>query len=155
MHDALAALTVRLTTRSRFSGMGGLEFKRNENTGTFVVIEPTVGRVDWQEEIATLSGVNIPMAAFLHATGQPVPSAGNDAAPVAWRTSFKHSAPEHLRKAGINIVDGYWRSTDPVPGLFFYGLEPIRRMINRGVAGANIYQVARPCDLARKSPLGG
>ena len=70
----LEALTERLTRAVGFAGMGGLEFKRNEITGEFVIIEPTVVRTDWQEEIATLSGVNIPVlaAAMAFARGRPV-----------------------------------------------------------------------------------
>ncbi len=132
----LEALTARLTTKVKFAGMGGLEFKRNENTGEFLIIEPTVGRTDWQEEVATLSGVNIPMAALAFATGQPVHTAAGGAEAIAWRTSLKHRAPKGLRDAGIRIVDGYWRATDPFPGLIFYAVEPVRRLINRGLSGA-------------------
>jgi predicted ATP-grasp superfamily ATP-dependent carboligase len=147
----LEALTERLTMAVGFAGMGGLEFKRNEVTGEFVIIEPTVGRTDWQEEIATLSGVNIPMAAWLHARGQPVGPAACGAGTVAWRTSFKHRAPVGLRDAGIRVVDGYWRADDPMPGLMFYAVEPVRRLINHGLAGAS----ARALHSTRKTPLGG
>jgi D-aspartate ligase len=151
----LEALTVRLTTRVRFAGMGGLEFKRDENTGAFVIIEPTVGRTDWQEEIATLSGVNIPMAALAFASGQPVRPAACGAAAVAWRTSLKHRAPIGLRDAGIPIVDGYWRATDPVPGLIFYAVEPVRRLFNRGLSGVSSDTAGRLFHSKQKSPFGG
>ena len=55
-----------------------MEFKRDARTGEFLMIEPTVGRVDWQEEVATLNGVNIPLAAYLHEIGA-------EAAPAACR----------------------------------------------------------------------
>jgi predicted ATP-grasp superfamily ATP-dependent carboligase len=151
----LEALTVRLTTKVKFAGMGGLEFKRNERTGAFVIIEPTVGRTDWQEEIATLSGVNIPMAALAFASGRPIGPAACGSATVAWRTSLKHRAPMGLRDAGIRIVDGYWRASDPVPGLIFYAVEPVRRLINRGLSGASSDSAGTPFNSTRKSPLGG
>jgi D-aspartate ligase len=151
----LEALTVRLTTKVGFAGMGGLEFKRNQNTGEFVIIEPTVGRTDWQEEIATLSGVNIPMAALAFARGQPVHPAACGAATTAWRTSLKHRAPMGLRDAGIRIVDGYWRATDPLPGLLFYAIEPVRRLINRTLSGVSSAPAARPFNSKQKSALGG
>jgi predicted ATP-grasp superfamily ATP-dependent carboligase len=151
----LEALTVRLTTRVGFAGMGGLEFKRNERTGEFVIIEPTVGRTDWQEEIATLSGVNIPMAAWAFASGRPVAPAACGAATVAWRTSLKHRAPMGLRDAGIRIVDGYWRATDPLPGMIFYGVEPVRRLINRALSGASSNSAQAPFNPTRKSPFSG
>jgi D-aspartate ligase len=151
----LEALTTRLTTRVKFAGMGGLEFKRNERTGEFVIIEPTVGRTDWQEEIAALSGVNIPMAAWAFASGRPVGPAACGAATVAWRTSLKHRAPIGLRDAGIRIVDGYWRATDPLPGMIFYGVEPLRRLINRMFFRASSNPARAPFNPTRKSPLGG
>jgi predicted ATP-grasp superfamily ATP-dependent carboligase len=151
----LEALTMRLTTRVKFAGMGGLEFKRNERTGEFVIIEPTVGRTDWQEEIAALSGVNIPMAAWAFASGRPIGPAACGAATVAWRTSLKHRAPIGLRDAGIRIVDGYWRATDPLPGMIFYAVEPVRRLINRALSGASSNPAPAPFNPTRKSPLGG
>jgi D-aspartate ligase len=151
----LEALTMRLTTRVGFAGMGGLEFKRNQNTGEFVIIEPTVGRTDWQEEIATLSGVNIPMAALAFAGGQPVRPEACGAATIAWRTSLKHRAPTGLRDAGVRIVDGYWRATDPLPGLIFYAIEPVRRLINRAVSAVASAPAERPFNSKQKSPLGG
>jgi D-aspartate ligase len=151
----LEALTVQLTTRVKFAGLGGLEFKRNQNTGAFVIIEPTVGRTDWQEEIATLSGVNIPMVALAFANGQPVHPAACGATTVAWRTSLKHRAPMGLRDAGVKIVDGYWRATDPLPGLIFYAVEPVRRIINRGLSRVSSAPVARPFNSKQKSALGG
>jgi predicted ATP-grasp superfamily ATP-dependent carboligase len=151
----LEALTARLTTKVKFAGMGGLEFKRNERTGEFVIIEPTVGRTDWQEEIATLSGINIPMAAWAFASGRPVAPAACGAARVAWRTSLKHRAPIGLRDAGIRIVDGYWRATDPLPGMIFYGVEPVRRLINRALSGTSSNPAQTPFNPTRKSPFGG
>jgi len=151
----LEALTVRLTTKVSFAGMGGLEFKRDENTGVFVIIEPTVGRTDWQEEIATLSGANIPMAAVAFASGQPVGPVAAGSEAIAWRTSLKHRAPMGLRDAGIKIVDGYWRAADPIPGLIFYAVEPVRRIINRGLSGISSDPASRPFNSGQKSPLRG
>jgi predicted ATP-grasp superfamily ATP-dependent carboligase len=155
MRAELEALTVRLTTKVKFAGMGGLEFKRDANTGAFVIIEPTVGRTDWQEEIAALSGVNIPMAALAFASGQPVGPVAAGSQAIAWRTSLRHHAPQGLRDAGIKIVDGYWRASDPVPGLIFYAVEPIRRIINRGLSGLSSDPAKKPLHSRQKLPLGG
>jgi D-aspartate ligase len=151
----LEALTVRLTTQVKFAGMGGLEFKRDANTGAFVIIEPTVGRTDWQEEIAALSGVNIPMAALAFASGQGVGPVAAGSQAIAWRTSLKHRAPQGLRGAGIKIVDGYWRASDPVPGLIFYAVEPVRRIINRGLFGISSDPAKKSLNSTQKLPLGG
>ena len=151
----LEALTVRFTTRVKFAGMGGLEFKRNEITGEFVIVEPTVGRTDWQEEIAALSGVNIPLAALAFASGRPVDPAAVRAEAIAWRSSLKHRAPPGLRKPGVQILDGYWRADDPVPGLIFYAVEPVRRLINRGLSAVQSGAAGRPLHSKQKLPIGG
>ena len=54
----------------------------------------------------------------------------------AWRTSLKHRSPPALQKANLRIVDGYWRASDPIPGLIFYGIEPVRRMFHHNIRGA-------------------
>ena len=84
-HQALAAQTQAFVTHSHYHGIGGLEFKRHRRTGEFVVVEPTVGRADWQQEIATLCGVNIPAIAYRTALGEPVESLGAIDPAVAWR----------------------------------------------------------------------
>jgi predicted ATP-grasp superfamily ATP-dependent carboligase len=135
-HAELKALTVRLTTKTRYAGIGGLEFKRDARTGEFIIIEPTVGRTDWQEEIATLSGVNIPAAAWMHAMGRSIEPVETASIGSAWRTSLKHRSPPALRKANLRIVDGYWRADDPIPGLIFYAVEPVRRMLHHNIRDA-------------------
>jgi predicted ATP-grasp superfamily ATP-dependent carboligase len=47
-----------------FTGFGSIEFKRNDDDGKYYLIEPTAGRLNQQEYVATLSGYNIPLAAY-------------------------------------------------------------------------------------------
>ena len=49
-----------------------MEYKRDRRDEKFYMVEPTVGRTDYQEEIATLNGVNIPAAAYLREIGDTV-----------------------------------------------------------------------------------
>ncbi|MEA2940178.1 MAG: D-aspartate ligase [Bradyrhizobium sp.] len=149
-HAELKALTVRLTSMTRYAGIGGLEFKRDARTGKFFIIEPTVGRTDWQEEIATLSGVNIPAAAWMHAMGRSIEPVEAASIGSAWRTSLKHRSPPALRKANLRIVDGYWRADDPIPGLIFYGVEPVRRMVHHNIRSALIHSLRWLFNTARK-----
>ena len=51
----LQPLTEAFFERVSFVGMGGIEFKKDGRTGEFLMIEPTVGRIDGQEEVATLT----------------------------------------------------------------------------------------------------
>jgi D-aspartate ligase len=61
-------------TRRLFQGLGvegfaSLEVKY-DNTGAFKIIEPTIGRVDLQSQVATLNGMNMPLAGYLAALGR-------------------------------------------------------------------------------------
>jgi predicted ATP-grasp superfamily ATP-dependent carboligase len=60
----LAGLTRHFIEQVRYEGIGGLEFKRDRRAGRIVIVEPTVGRTDWQSEIATLCGINIPLTVY-------------------------------------------------------------------------------------------
>jgi len=84
----LDRLTEAFFERVSFVGMGSIEFKRDSRTGQFLMIEPTVGRIDGQEEVATLHGANIPLAAYLHEIGLPGLHVGEDSARVIWRNFF-------------------------------------------------------------------
>jgi D-aspartate ligase len=121
-HAALAPLTDAFFKAVSFAGMGSMEYKRDARTGGYVMIEPTVGRVDWQEEVATLNGVNIPLAAYCHEAGVPLfaPSANP---PVIWCDTARHWRAVRYGCAsppprGAQTADPYWRLNDPVPALF-------------------------------------
>jgi D-aspartate ligase len=115
--ESLGPLTEKFIAVTQYEGFGSVEFKWDTRARRFVIIEPTVGRTDWQEEIATLGGLNLALTAYHHELGTPMPPARrNDA--VAWRESFLH-----LRRSaqlGVRTYDGYWRLDDPLPALAFY-----------------------------------
>lgn len=118
--EALGPLTEEFLALTGYKGLGSLEFKWDPRTGRFIIIEPTVGRTDWQEEIATLSGVNLPLIAYRDAAGLPPPSPEQTPRPVAWRESFRHRGRVPDLPAGVQIHDGYWRSDDPLPAVVYY-----------------------------------
>lgn len=129
---ALEPLTRAFVERAGFDGMGSIEYKWDDNHKQFLMVEPTVGRTDWQEEIATLCGVNIPLAAYRHEAGLPPIPDRVTKVPVAWRASFSDRAPPGLLNARTKIVDGYFRWTDPFPALQFYCvMGPLRRLKRR------------------------
>jgi hypothetical protein len=49
VHATLHQLTEAFFAQMSFEGMGSMEFKRDARSGDFLMIEPTVGRIDWQE----------------------------------------------------------------------------------------------------------
>lgn len=60
---------------TEFRVLGNLEFKWDMRERRFVIIGPNVGHTVWQQEIATLSGLNLPLAAYCDEVGLPhIPS---------------------------------------------------------------------------------
>lgn len=116
----LTAITLQFIARTGYRGLGSLEFKRDSGTGRFLIIEPTVGRTDWQEELATLCGVNLPLRTYLAELGrrgEPDPKAFPA---VAWRQSVGFRAPLTQE---THVVDGYFRWSDPLPALYYYAMQ--------------------------------
>ena len=135
----LSDLTTEFFARAGFQGMGSMEFKLDDRDGTAYMIEPTVGRTDFQEEVATVNGVNLPLAAWRYEVGRPVPEARYRAAPRLWMDSVddRTAQPaERLRAFArrLTAVDATWRWYDPMP---FVGREAdrirsgLRRRIRR------------------------
>ena len=116
----LRPLTDKFLDVSEYRGLGSLEFKWDAVTQRFLIIEPTVGRTDSQEEIATLSGVNLPLIAYRHQLGLPALPQRSTERPVAWFESYRHLKRWPSLPAGSRIYDAYWRIGDPMPALVFY-----------------------------------
>jgi len=125
-HEAeLARLTTEFFSRAGFSGMGSMEYKRNRRDGKFYMIEPTVARTDFQEEIATLNGVNLPAIAYCHEAGLPLPVATRPDRPRVWREPqidrwAMDAAGNRENGFGEALVcDSYLRWSDPGPWVGF------------------------------------
>jgi predicted ATP-grasp superfamily ATP-dependent carboligase len=139
-HAVLAPMTDAFFDTVSFVGMGSMEYKRDARTGRFFMIEPTVGRVDWQEEVATLHGVNIPLAAYRYEIGAELPLEPDAIVPVIWRDSARHWKAMRRVRGGIDaqaagkVIDAYWRLDDPMPALFHVlstGIRIVRRAVKR------------------------
>lgn len=107
-----------------FTGMGSMEYKRDERDGRFYMVEPTVARTDFQEEVATLNGCNLPLAAYCHELGLPVPAAVPADPPRAWREAqvdrwSREEGDGKVDQASQShkMMDAYWRWNDPTPWL--------------------------------------
>ncbi len=126
---ALEPIARRFARLAGMVGPGGVEFKWDARRKLFVIIEPTVGRTDWQAEVATLAGVNIPLEGYRHATGEETPRARRMERQVAWRSSRAHRVAGLPRGAAIH--DGYWRANDPWPAYAYYIHERAKRLSRR------------------------
>ena len=56
--------TIRIFDELKYKGFGSIEYKRNPLNGKFYLMEPTVGRLNQQEYVATLHGVNLPLVGY-------------------------------------------------------------------------------------------
>ncbi|BCS97095.1 hypothetical protein DSLASN_27270 [Desulfoluna limicola] len=77
-NETVAELTGSIFRSVGFYGLGSLEFKRNVQDGKYYIIEPTVGRNDYQSGIALAGGLNL------------TAMASADAAGICWHIDSKH-----------------------------------------------------------------
>jgi D-aspartate ligase len=137
---ALESLTDAFFARIGFFGIGSMEFKKDARTGRFMMIEPTVGRTDFQEEVATLNGVNIPLAAYRYEAGErpdmPCTSTGRAAWAVSpedrWSAEMQNATPSMPK--GVRRYDAVARLNDPLPWLYSMAERLRERMAPRGPA---------------------
>jgi predicted ATP-grasp superfamily ATP-dependent carboligase len=47
-----------------YQGFGSIEYKRHDINGNYYLIEPTVGRLNQQEYVATINGINLPLRCY-------------------------------------------------------------------------------------------
>ncbi|MBC7404202.1 MAG: FAD-dependent oxidoreductase [Cytophaga sp.] len=118
----LTATTQAFFNQVGFTGMGSMEYKRDERDGKFHMIEPTVARTDFQEEVATINGVNIPLAAYQYECGLTSLNERVANPPLIWRDpqADRWALEEgggiiDERSQNYSVRDAYWRWDDPMP----------------------------------------
>ncbi|MEO5811283.1 MAG: FAD-dependent oxidoreductase [Rhodanobacter sp.] len=125
VHEQLSAMTTQFFQAAGVRGMASMEYKRDARSGEFRMVEPTVGRTDYQEEVATLNGVNLPYAAWCSELDLPIPAPAIPERPVVWRvrSEDRQSADaqsQSLKQGyphGSHVVDALCRWRDPMPCL--------------------------------------
>ncbi len=133
-HVELSQLTARFFRAAGVVGMAGMEYKRDTRTREFRMIEPTIGRTDYQEEVAALNGVNLPHAAWCCELGLAFPEPTRTRRTTAWRVRADDNESAMLQgqqpgqgfPRGSRVVDALWRLSDPVPAL----IQNFRRVRN-------------------------
>jgi D-aspartate ligase len=118
-------LTRSFVQRFKLCGMGSLEFKWHKSENRFLLIEPTIARTDWQEEIATLCGTNIPLAAYCHEVDMACAPPSPVRRDVVWQDEYQGFLRPGM-PPGAAVYDGYWRAYDPMPGVFYYSYAAVR-----------------------------
>lgn len=147
-HAELTELTRRFFADVGMCGLASMEYKRHAATGEFVAIEPTVGRTDYQEEVATLNGVNLPYAYYCSLAGCDIPAATAPAVAIVWRDSLADAQSQTHPEQTVRgwpvqhgaIRDAVWRPGDPGPWLasqWARVLRRVRRIFNAHQSGTN------------------
>lgn len=121
----LSSLTTRFFRDAGVTGMAAMEYKRDARTGTFRMVEPTVGRTDYQAEVATLNGINLPYAAYCGALDLSFPAPLPAPKSIGWRVRSDDMQSARAQSQRSNdgfeslggIADAVWRWSDPMPGL--------------------------------------
>lgn len=118
LHDTTAAFFRAVG----FTGMGSMEYKLDRRDGRFYMVEPTVGRTDFQEEVSTLNGCNLPLMAYRHELGLPLPVVLPPQPPRIWREAqidrwSKEEGDGQIDEAsrGYVVRDAYHRWNDLQP----------------------------------------
>ncbi|EGV51524.1 ATP-grasp enzyme-like protein [endosymbiont of Riftia pachyptila (vent Ph05)] len=119
--------TKKIFKKVGFKGFGSVEFKRHELDGHYYVMEPTAGRLNQQEYVATLNGVNIPLAAYNYITGMEIVAEPPKKLPVIYideraeiASTYVHfkrkllSFAEWRKSLQGNRAYRYWTPKDPV-----------------------------------------
>ncbi len=67
--ELIIVLTERIWEKVGFKGIGSIEFKLRKDSDQLVIMEPTVGRTNYQNELAVINGQNIPAIAYFDLAG--------------------------------------------------------------------------------------
>lgn len=125
VHEELSDMTARFFQAAGVIGMASMEYKRDARSHEFRMVEPTIGRTDYQEEVATLNGVNLPYVAWCSELDLPFPAPAMRERPVVWRVrsedvqsaAAQGQSPTQGWPRGAQVADALWRWRDPMPGV--------------------------------------
>lgn len=122
--DVLEPTTTRFCRQHGVVGLAGMEYKWRASTQEYVMIEPTIGRTDHQEEIATLNGTNLVWTAYRLALGLDAPAVKSVSPPRIWKDPMADANAAAVDKRiacppprDARVVDALWRPNDPGPSL--------------------------------------
>lgn len=137
VHAELSAMTTRFFQAAGVIGMASMEYKRDARSGEFRMVEPTIGRTDYQEEVATLNGVNLPYAAWCSELDLPVQATVLSKRSVIWRVRSEDMQSAAVQGQPLRqgyprearVADALYRWRDPLPGLV-QSLQYARRALH-------------------------
>ncbi|MEM7367225.1 MAG: hypothetical protein AAF587_01420 [Bacteroidota bacterium] len=119
--DALKEESIRIFQLANYRGFGSVEFKRHTENGGFYVIEPTVGRLDQNEYVCTLNGLNMPMIGHQDLQQLAPINFEQTERPAVYIEELTElaSAFTHIKRGNISIGE-WWKSLSGLKKGFRY-----------------------------------
>lgn len=128
-NDEVRDITLRLFQAAGHRGLGYVEFKQDQRTGKYLILEPNIGRPTGRSAQAEASGVELLYSQYCDAIGLPLPDAREQRyTGVKWtyfrrdlQSSFHHwrrgdlTPRDWLRSVRGPTVDALFSWADPVP----------------------------------------
>ena len=134
----LVALTRKIWENVGYVGLGSMEYKFRPGSNTPTIMEPTVGRTDFQSELAVLNGVNIPAIAYSDLAGLPPPPSV-----VPSRAMKLIDGPSHLHAARVFVASPDLRVANWIKARRGYKRYMIARAGDYGPFLGSIYSSLR------------
>jgi predicted ATP-grasp superfamily ATP-dependent carboligase len=107
INEYLEKESIRILKLAGLIGFGSVEFKKHLFNGGYYVIEPTVGRINQQEYVATANGVNIPITAYFDMLQSNPPTKQNSTKPVIYIDEIAEaaSAVTHFKRNDLEVYN--------------------------------------------------
>jgi predicted ATP-grasp superfamily ATP-dependent carboligase len=104
---ALHRLTEQVLDRAGLVGLGSVEVKRDRRDGTYYITEPTVGRPNLQENLATAAGLNLAVVAYRDACDMPVVTESSPRRNAIWlnERNLLEAFVVAARRRQLNLVE--------------------------------------------------
>ena len=132
--EELEMETKKVFDMLKIVGFASMEYKRNHIDSKFYIIEPTIGRLNLQEFVATVHGINLPLIAYNSQTGKTIQSKVNHhkerivyidewaylKSALKQNRGIKKYISELKNVIGLRIVYRYFNLNDPM--VFLYSL---------------------------------
>ncbi len=122
----LEEMAVHFFREAGFHGICSMEFKRDPAKNEFYMVEPTVGRTDWQSAVADANGVPIPLVAYREMLRLPRPPIRRKPIPRRWvNLEEDRAAASVLREKGeLTALSWILSLRPPIRGAWFAWDDP-------------------------------
>ena len=125
-------ITTRFFKKIDYVGPCSMEMKRDPRDGQFYLIEPTVGRLDWNNAFAEGNALPIAFMNYLDAMDLPFPEFEQKKISRRWIrwSADSESAKIHINNGELTWSDWLWSIRPPVTGAIFSFDDPMHVIVS-------------------------